>query len=654
MIQLSQVKSLQRLRTVCTAAIFVVNFILKIHRGVIMNALFEKYIIEGLDSSCLSNYSKDEPNGKKYSALLKNSLTQVIFNDKLDVVEQIISDENVKCHILRDDISLVLLFNKTDINTKLIFSACGLKAQYTQSKLVKITYDVKDGSGNDVRMKRTLLNKCDFVEKIPSYFTPISDIDQKIDDPTQIGSDILRKYISYLKKLQFSKDDINATVKVINNHTIAFKLVNEEVDKLMLTDHFDITEFFGEKGKFKHNDFGDFILFNRDVLFIDDMLNIYTKDNVYSSDPKDFEKCMLELIPTLKDSQRKEVYKYISLQCKRTGSYSEPRYIGLKDCILDVKSMKTYDYSSDFIINNKIKYNYDKDAYSEVVDKTFDKLSCGDSEIRALMEEMVGYTLYRRNIMQTSFFLTGSGSNGKSTFLDMIKKLLGKQNISTLELKDLESRFKPAELQNKLANIGDDISAKYFEASSIFKKLVTGETFTVERKFGDPFELESYATMIFCANELPAVNDRTDGFSRRLTIIPFNAKFKNTDIDFDPDIEDKLQSDDGINYLLKLGVEGLIRIINNKQFTCSSKADVEKSQFIIDNNPVLAWIDECDPEIDGKTTTLVYSYYKDWCEGNGVKPMKQSNLSRELGSHFSYKTTPKYVDGATRRVYMKA
>ena len=42
-----------------------------------------------------------------------------------------------------------------------------------------------------------------------------------------------------------------------------------------------------------------------------------------------------------------------------------------------------------------------------------------------------------------------------------------------------------------------------------------------QRKYGQPFELESYATQIFCANELPPVNDRTDGFSRRLNIIPY-------------------------------------------------------------------------------------------------------------------------------------
>ena len=54
--------------------------------------------------------------------------------------------------------------------------------------------------------------------------------------------------------------------------------------------------------------------------------------------------------------------------------------------------------------------------------------------------------------------------------------MLGKQNISSLDLKKLGDRFSTVMLFGRLANIGDDISDEFIMDASIFKKIVTGET----------------------------------------------------------------------------------------------------------------------------------------------------------------------------------
>ena len=67
---------------------------------------------------------------------------------------------------------------------------------------------------------------------------------------------------------------------------------------------------------------------------------IYTRDNVYSNDQDDFERAMLDKIPSLTDRQRKEVYKYVVLKCTKKGKYSNPKYIGLRDYILDIETIR--------------------------------------------------------------------------------------------------------------------------------------------------------------------------------------------------------------------------------------------------------------------------------------------------------------------------
>jgi putative DNA primase/helicase len=343
----------------------------------------------------------------------------------------------------------------------------------------------------------------------------------------------------------------------------------------------------------------------------------------------------------------------MNLKVEREIELSSPTLIGLKTQILDLESMQLLDYHPKYVISNTIPYDYNPNAYDPIVDKTLDKLACGDKQIRTLFEEMVGYSLYRKNLMQQCFILTGEGSNGKSTALNMIKKLLGKGNYSSLDMRELEDTFKPAELHGKLANIGDDISAKYMDNSSVFKKVVTGESFVVQRKYAQPFELESYATQIFCANELPRVQDKSDGFSRRINIIPFNAKFSKHDPDFDPFIEDKLLADGAMEYLLKLAIEGLRRVLLNRQFTVSTKGEQEKSDYKIHNNSVLDWIYNGDPKIENESSTDVYLQYKIYCGENGEVAMKKGNMTSIIKRELGFDVAVKRVEGKSTRVFVK-
>lgn len=90
------------------------------------------------------------------------------------------------------------------------------------------------------------------------------------------------------------------------------------------------------------------------------------------------------------------------------------------------------EFTPEHIITNKIRWDYNPEAYSELADKTLDKIACGDPAIRALLEEAIGYCFYRRNELGKAFILTGDKSNGKSTFLSMVQTLLGKKTCIPL------------------------------------------------------------------------------------------------------------------------------------------------------------------------------------------------------------------------------
>lgn len=173
------------------------------------------------------------------------------------------------------------------------------------------------------------------------------------------------------------------------------------------------------------------------------------------------------------------------------------------------------------------------------------------------------------------------------------------------------------------------------------------------KKYAQPFMLESYATQIFCANQLPNVNDHSDGFSRRLVIIPFNAKFSKHDADYDPFIEDKLLEDDALEYLLKISIEGLKRALYNKQFTKSDAGEKEKELYLRSNNNVLEWFDDEEPKIENEAVADVYRMYSVWCALNGAKAVKKNTLSKEIRKVYGLGTKTTTIQGKSTRIYYK-
>lgn len=615
------------------------------------------------------NWLPEPPESHDYAGILRENIIQLDFDsdEEFNIILKIVDRYKLKCDILKTSRGGHLYFINDIVQTQsvAVFNAVGLKCDIglgSKNRIVplRVTKDeiltkIINGVETEVTTRKTVdrewLQTYEQLDTLPAYFRPIGKKDYELPK-SNTRNQTMFNYILTLQVHNFSKSEVRQTIKIINDFIVYERLPDKDVDTITRDDAFSEEIFFNERGNFLHDRFGNYMLTNANIMKLDEQVCIYTDDFIYSNNPDDFEKAMLKKIPSLKDSQRKEVYKYITLKVVKKGEYASPRYLGLKSSILDIESKEEIPYSPNWIINNRINYNYNPEAYSEVMDKTLNKVACNDPQIRSLIEEMIGYTLYRKNSMQVAFILTGEGSNGKSTILNVIKKLLGKQNYTSLDLRELEDTFKPSELYNKLANIGDDISPKYLDNSSVFKKVVTGESFIAQRKYAQPFELESYATQIFCANELPPVNDRSDGFSRRLVIVPFNANFKRTDPDYDPFVEEKLMEESAMEYLLKISIEGLQRVIMGRGFTKSDVGEKEKSEYLIYNNNVLEWL-ETEPKIENESTNDVYMAYQVWCARSGCKPVKKVNLSKEIKKYLHLTSKPRHIDGKTCRVYEK-
>ena len=128
--------------------------------------------------------------------------------------------------------------------------------------------------------------------------------------------------------------------------------------------------------------------------------------------------------------------------------------------------------------------------------------------------------------LQKAILLLGDGSNGKSRYLKAVESFIGKRNAAALSLHWLEkNQFAAARLLGKLANICPDLPTEHLAGTSVFKKIVGGDTIPAERKYQDSFEFMPFCRLLFSANNPPQSSDGSSGFFRRWLVIPFDRIF---------------------------------------------------------------------------------------------------------------------------------
>ena len=272
---------------------------------------------------------------------------------------------------------------------------------------------------------------------------------------------------------------------------------------------------------------------------------------------------------------------------------------------------------------------------------------------------MIGSCLLKHNRYQKAFILYGSGSNGKSTILDLLKKFIGIRNYSSMSLEKVTDRFNTAELENKLANIGDDIDNVVIKDTGTLKKLFAGNSIQVERKGGRPYTIEPFATHIYSANYIPRSFDKSDGFYRRWLFIPFNAKFTPQDPDYDPLIEDKILTDAALSYLLNIGIRGARRLIKNGKFTEPQSVIDALENYKAENSTTLSWIEDMDLTLDyflETPTDHLYNAFNDWCKQSGIKSGNitgKKAFFKEIISKYGFEDKPKQRVGGKRHFILK-
>ena len=562
--------------------------------------------------------------------------------------------------------SLCCRVYKTSRGKHFLFKNSGVPTNKTGCKLaIGVTADIKIGTRSSYevlkyggKMREILYDTAENEEAqpLPRWLHPVkSNMEFLNMDAGDGRNQSLFNYILTLQSNDFTVEEARETIRIINKFVLKVPLSDDEIETILRDDAFKKPVFF-MGSTFLFDKFATYIKNNNHIIKINNQLHLY-RDGIYVSGLSEIESEMIKHIPQLNRAKRTEVLAYLDIMIRDSVKAEDANLIAFENGLYDIVDDSFVEFTPDHIITNKIRWKYNPAAYSELADKTLNKISCNDPQIRALLEEAIGYCFYRRNELGKAFILTGDKSNGKSTFLSMVQCLLGDENIASLDLKELGDRFKTAELFGKLANIGDDIGDEFIANAAIFKKLVTGDRVSAERKGQNPFEFNNYSKFLFSANNIPRIKDKTGAVQRRLIIIPFDATFYASDPDFNPYIKHLLKTEEVMQYLINLGIQGLKRVLLNRAFTSSTKVQKELDEYEEQNNPILGFFRECEDEdfkIENEPTNKVYKRYQEYCIANSLQPMSNIEFSKQVNRILNFKIVDKKINGKKFRIFVPA
>lgn len=308
------------------------------------------------------------------------------------------------------------------------------------------------------------------------------------------------------------------------------------------------------------------------------------------------------------------------------------------------KETKTLEpFRSDYVTTTKIATNYNPNAQLTTITNpdgtTWDVESwlkdlAGnisnnyDDDTYKLFWEIIASVVNPDQVnAKAIFFYSSVGNNGKGTFGQLLKNLVGQKNYSSLPIPAFKHEFMKEQLLGKTLNIADENPVDiYVDDVQDFKAMITGDDLMINRKHEKPIVAQVKAINIQMLNGLPKTRDKSDSFYRRLIIVPFSYSFTNNGER--PYIKhDYMYRTEVLEYVLKKALE----LDPFSEFTVPSRSEIALNRYKEDNNSAVEFWNyfENEFEWDFLPSDFLYKLYVAWFK---------DEHGTERGSCFSKKT----------------
>lgn len=381
----------------------------------------------------------------------------------------------------------------------------------------------------------------------------------------------------------------------------------------------------------------------------------------YQTGEDDIKRLICQTFPDKLMRQYTEIFQQMKLRApkiKHDGSMIikfKNAYL-LDDTIYHDKDGKNSEFTPYYI---DVNYNSQAEPV-ESVENYLNHMSQGDPNYRNLFLEMLGYTFITDpevvRYFTKFFILVGRGGTGKGTALEIIRKIIGDNNCSTLGLERFGDDSFLVMLKGKLVNLGDDIKNEPIDDDKMknLKNVSSADAFPVRDLYQSAENVRYTTKMIFTSNHKIKSFEKGDAFERRVVWLPMDNKVK----EVDPFFISKLTTPEAMEYWIRLLVEAVQRLYKNMAFTSSKIVDDFNKIYHRENNSVIEFCEDIIEDdrvdmIEGQTLSFVQERYLKWCLDNGMKEMGRQTMNDTIKNMMGLSLAKTRQGGVQKRVYKK-
>lgn len=543
------------------------------------------------------------------------------------------------------------------------FAACGVPVRIIKGHTfiplrvsehaAKILYD---GSGEQA------------LAPLPPELMPV-DADPGVFQADGRDSDVIKKLLTYREYLVTSrytqKTDWDRIFEALDEFALATPVSDD--DKKILLDMSNFTfvpDFTGPTGRFSYSRCADYMGKKFHACMIDGKLYLYD-GCIYRSSVRAVMQEIDRVYPDGTDRQRQEVFKLMQLRAPERKQ-ADPALVAFKNGFLDLREPANCrhlkPFSPEYCILHQLAVEYHPVADTAEAKKAddfltgvLDSLSCGDTGVKNMLIACAAYCMYASNPLRSFFVMVGERFSGKSTFLTLIKAMLGEGECATLTLPQILSRFGPAMLEGKLAALGDEIPDATLSAQDVtWIKGWTGSYTGVaaELKGKDFFSFDPTAKLIFSCNSIPRMYDPEGSCLSRLIPIPMLQYYDPKSAD--TGMRSKLESACVVEAFARLCVRMLDEMnitTDYAHFPTSPLVDRMKAEYSKDSDSLQTYLTSncCEAgDFIGKTVHECYMAYSTYCREAGMHGYLESTFRKHLFKRFRLTTRQQRVAGGKR------
>jgi len=310
------------------------------------------------------------------------------------------------------------------------------------------------------------------------------------------------------------------------------------------------------------------------------------------------------------------------------------RISNVKNGLLDIVTRELKPHTPEYVSLSQSDASYDSGAVCPVWDSCIGAWMMGEEkeEKKILLQQFSGYCLSSTMNQDKALFLLGDGGNGKSTFVEAISMVIGKEATSHVDLEELYRPFGMKGIIGKRLNIIEEVHDNFY-ASNKLKKLISGEPVTIDQKYKDQYTFYPETKFVFAVNILPRVSDTSMATERRMSVIKFSNHFRGSLANTNLRGGNGLLAQE-LSGILNWMLEGALLLKEKGKLVVTQEQIALLHDYRTETSSVAAFEEDCLDYKEGLVTSSdeLYENYREYCKRSGRAQKTNRSFTRELAS----------------------